>query len=95
LLIDTSALLRVPQVRHPQYETVALAIETLPNPGRNLHIVPQNLVELWVVATRPVERNGLGTVPAAVAMELRRIKGMFDLLPDSPFVPGRGLAPSY
>jgi hypothetical protein len=31
-----------------------------PHTGRELHIVPQNLVELWVVATRPVGQNGLG-----------------------------------
>lgn len=59
------------------------ALETLPGRGRDLHIVPQNLVELWVVATRPVEQNGLGMRPAAVAIEINRIKSMFDLLPDT------------
>jgi hypothetical protein len=78
LLIDTRTLLRTLQVRHPQYETVARALETLPARGRDLHIVPQNLVELWVVATRPVEQNGLGMEPAAVAIELTRIKSMFE-----------------
>jgi predicted nucleic acid-binding protein len=83
LLLDTSTLLRTLQVRHPQYETVARALETLPSRGRDLHIVPQNLVELWVVATRPAEQNGLGMMPAAAAMELTRIKSMFPLLPDT------------
>ncbi len=86
MLVDTSTLLRTLQIRHPQYETVALALETLPARGRNLHIVPQNLVELWVVATRPVEQNGLGIKPAAVAIELTRIKNMFDLLPETPAI---------
>jgi len=62
------------------------ALEILPSRGRDLHIVPQNLVELWVAATRPVEQNGLGMAPPAVAMELTRIKGMFDLLPDTPAI---------
>lgn len=83
MLLDTSTLLRTLQVRHPQYETVARALETLPSRGRDLHIVPQNLVELWVVATRPAEQNGLGMMPAAAAMELTRIKSMFPLLPDT------------
>lgn len=52
--------------------------------GRHLHIVPQNLIELWVVATRPLEKNGLGMMPAVVARELRRLKRMFDLLPETP-----------
>jgi len=86
LLLDTSTLLRTLQVRHPQYETVARALETLPSRGRDLHIVPQNLVELWVVATRPAEQNGLGMMPAAAAVELTRIKSMFSLLPDTPAI---------
>ena len=86
MLIDTSTLLRTLQVRHPQYEVAVHALETLPGLGRDLHIVPQNLVELWVVATRPVEQNGLGMAPAAVAMELARIKSMFGVLPETPAI---------
>ena len=71
MLIDTSTLLRTIQVRHPQYETVARAFETLPRRGRDLHIVPQNLVELWVVATRPVAQNGLGLSTTEAAAELK------------------------
>jgi predicted nucleic acid-binding protein len=86
LLIDTSVLLRTLQVRHPQYEAAARALETLPRTGRTLHIVPQNLIELWVVATRPIEQHGLGMAPRAVAAELTRIKSMFDLLLDTPAI---------
>jgi len=86
LLIDTSALLRTLQVRHTQYETVARALETLPRRGYDLHLVPQNLFELWVVATRPVAQNGLGlSVPKATS-ELMRRKSMFTLLPDTPAI---------
>jgi predicted nucleic acid-binding protein len=45
--------------------------------------VPQNLIELWVVATRPVEQNGLGLTPAAAAVEVTRLKTMFVLLPET------------
>lgn len=86
MLIDTSVLLRALQIRHPHYETVVHALETLPSRGRELHIFPQNLVELWVVATRPVEQNGLGMAPGAVAMELARIKNIFELLPETPAI---------
>jgi predicted nucleic acid-binding protein len=86
LLLDTSILLRSLQVRHPQYETVVRSLEILPTRGHNLHIVPQNLIELWVVATRPVEQNGLGLAPVAVAMEVNRIKSIFPLLPDTPAI---------
>jgi predicted nucleic acid-binding protein len=83
LLVDTSTLLRTLQVQHPQHGIATRAIEILPDQGRDLHIVPQNLVELWVVATRPVVQNGLGMAPTAVAIEL---KNMFNLLPDLPGV---------
>ena len=86
MLIDTSTLLRTIQVRHPQYETVARALETLTARGRDLHIVPQNLVELWVVATRPVAQNGLGLSTTEAATELVRLKSMFPLLPDTPAI---------
>jgi len=52
----------------------------------SLQIVPQNLFELWVVATRPAEQNGLGMQPAAAAVELLRLKSMFILLPDIPAI---------
>jgi predicted nucleic acid-binding protein len=86
LLLDTNVLLRTLQVRHPQYETVARALETLPRQGFDLHIVPQNLTELWVVATRPPSQNGLGLSVAGATTELMRLKAMFPLLPDTPAI---------
>jgi predicted nucleic acid-binding protein len=83
VLIDTSALLRTLQVRHPQFELVVHALQLLPLQGRKLHVVPQNLVELWVVATRPVEQNGLGLTPAQTELELSRIKDRFIVLPET------------
>jgi predicted nucleic acid-binding protein len=63
--------------------SLLMAIERLLEHGRELHIVPQNLVELWVVATRPAEQNGLGLKTANAAAELHRIKQIFILLPDT------------
>ncbi len=84
MLIDTNVLVRTLQVRHPQYETVMRAFANLTARGRELHIVPQNLTELWVVATRPASQNGLGLSTAEAAVELMRLKSMFPLLPDPP-----------
>ena len=84
MLVDTSVLLRTLQPLHPQREIVRSAIKGLTERGRELHIVPQNLVELWVVATRPIEQNGLGMSPATVAPEVARLKNIFLLLPEIP-----------
>ena len=71
---------------HPQRETARVAIKALTAQGRQLHIVPQNLVELWVVATRPVPQNGLGLSTTEAAAELMSLKNLFSLLPDSPAI---------
>ena len=86
MLIDTSTLLRTLQPSHPQRDIARVAIKALTARGRDLHIVPQNLVELWVVATRPVSQNGLGLSTAEAAAELMRLKSMFPLLPDTPAI---------
>jgi predicted nucleic acid-binding protein len=86
MLVDTSMRLRTLQLQHPQLPIVRAAIKSLTAQGRDLHIVPQNLVELWVVATRPPENNGLGMTPAAAAVELARLKSIFLLLPETPAI---------
>ena len=74
------------QPHHSLYALTDRAIESLLSRGRELQIVPQNLVELWVVATRPLQQNGLGMTPADAAGELARIKRMFEFLPETPAV---------
>jgi predicted nucleic acid-binding protein len=86
MLVDTSVLARTLQPHHPMYAVADAAIERLLGQGRELYIVPQNLIELWVVATRPVAQHGLGMAPAAMGVELARIKSMFVLLPDTAAV---------
>ena len=83
MLVDTSIITRTLQPQHELYPLVDRALEHLLEQGKELHIVAQNLIELWVVATRPVEQNGLGMTTAAVAVELARIKSMFVLLPEN------------
>jgi len=62
------------------------AIKTIALRGEELQLVPQNLFELWVVATRPAAQNGLGLSIAEAASELRRLKNMFPVLPDTPAI---------
>ena len=83
MIVDTSIITRTLQPQHELYPLVDHALEHLLEQGKELHIVAQNLIELWVVATRPVEQNGLGMATVAVAGELARIKSMFVLLPEN------------
>jgi predicted nucleic acid-binding protein len=86
MLVDTSVLLRTLQPHHPLYVVADGAIRLLPSLGNELHILPQNLVELWAVATRPFGENGLGMDAAQAATELERVKSIFTFLPETPAV---------
>ena len=86
MLVDTSILVRTLQPHHPSYAVADGAIQRLPEQGRKLHIFPQNLIELWTVATRPLTQNGLGMSTGVAATELQRIKSIFRLLPDTPAI---------
>jgi predicted nucleic acid-binding protein len=44
-----------------------------------LFVPPQNLIEFWAVATRPVEANGLGLSVEKVAEEVTRFEAVFRL----------------
>ena len=48
-----------------------------------LQIVPQNIYEFWVVATRPIASNGLGLTVGAVKRKLERSQSFFELLLDT------------
>ncbi|MGK7923008.1 MAG: hypothetical protein AB4080_23715 [Trichodesmium sp.] len=59
-LLDTNILLRLRQTNHPQHSNALKATLLLKKKQEKLCIFPQNLMEFWVVATRPIEVNGLG-----------------------------------
>jgi predicted nucleic acid-binding protein len=68
------------------YATARLALQELTVAGASLHVAAQNLIEFWVVATRPVSSNGLGLTPAQAATEVNNFKAACQLLPDSPVI---------
>ena len=85
-LVDTNVLLRFADRPHPLHPTIRAAIRKLRTSGHRLRTTPQNFVEFWNVATRPLERNGFGLVPAKADQRLRLVERLFPLLPDSPAV---------
>ncbi len=82
-LVDTNVLLRSVQVTHSMHKSSVQAVRILLNQGKRLCIIPQNLIEFWVVATRPLEVNGLGLSVADALNELEQLKNYFVLLPDT------------
>jgi predicted nucleic acid-binding protein len=85
-LLDTNILLRLAEPAHPMHAAALQAVEAILEHGEEVFLVPQNLMEFWVVATRPRERNGLGMTAAEATPELARIEAQFALLPDPPLL---------
>jgi predicted nucleic acid-binding protein len=76
VLIDSNILLRIDQSQHPHQEAALQATERLVTRGHEPRTVPQVFYEYWVVATRPIESNGLGFGPT----ETQRLLGEHDML---------------
>lgn len=82
VLVDSNILVYIANPQSPLYQQVRDAIDLLFQRGETLCIIPQNLVEFWAVATRPIQNNGLGLTPAQAQAELARAKSFFRLLDD-------------
>ncbi|KAB8317925.1 PIN domain-containing protein [Tolypothrix campylonemoides VB511288] len=82
-LVDTNVLLRSAQETHSMDKSSVQAVRILLEQGKRLCIIPQNLIEFWVVATRPIEVNRLGLSVADAFNELEQLKNCFVLLPDT------------
>ena len=60
ILLDTNILLRLDDKTHRHHADVQSAVELLGKSGHEMVLVPQVIYEYWVVATRPMDVNGLG-----------------------------------
>ncbi len=83
MLVDSNLCLRILHEDHPQHQTAIEAVSILTQRGEELCVVPQNLIEIWAVATRPVKAtNGLGLSTQEAVEALQTIKGNFTVLAD-------------
>ncbi|MDX2242830.1 MAG: type II toxin-antitoxin system VapC family toxin [Leptolyngbyaceae cyanobacterium bins.302] len=85
-LVDTNVLLRFFDRSHPLHPVIRSTIRELYQNQNQLQVFPQNCVEFWNVATRPVERNGFGFTPVAANRLLNLVERLFPLIPDSPAI---------
>ncbi len=60
VLLDTNILLRMASPGHSMHAEAVSAVMRIRAASNQPVIVPQNLYEYWVVATRPMALNGLG-----------------------------------
>jgi len=82
-VVDTSILVRQADPNSADRPLVMQALARLTGQGEALQIVPQNMVEFWVVATRPQAVNGLGLSTADADAERQRLERLSGARPDS------------
>lgn len=67
VLVDTNVLVRALQREHPMPPAAWSAVRRL-FIRQELVLAAQNIVELWVAATRPKQSNGLGMAVEKAAL---------------------------
>ncbi len=72
IVVDTNVLLRSLAPANEAYLTAKNALVALTNNYSEICVLPQNLIEFWNVATRPIENNGLGLTVSAANREVTR-----------------------
>ena len=90
-LADTNLLLRMADPASPQHSIATQALAQLFSQGDEVYLTPQNFIEFWAVATRPVVANGFGWNSERTTKEVAELQERFPLLPDSPDIFARWL----
>ena len=81
-LTDTSVLIRTVHA-NSSFQQIALdALDELRKQKETLCIIPQNIIEFWVVATRPTASNGLGLTVEETKARIEQLKMLFILKSD-------------
>jgi predicted nucleic acid-binding protein len=81
--VDTNVLLRSIDEGHSAQAIAQNGLLALREHRETLTVFPQNLIEFWAVATRPNANNGLGWSIERAEEELRSLKSLFVVLPDT------------
>ncbi len=82
-LVDTNVLLRYADRADPQHLTARRVVAGL-REEHTLCTTSQNLVELWNVMTRPLDRNGFGKTPVEAEPLLEITEQLFPRVADPP-----------
>lgn len=84
VLLDTNVLVRSLDLASIAHPACAGLLSSLRGRSHPLVVSPQNLIEFWVVATRPQAANGLGLSTTAADQSLRDLIAFIPVLPDPP-----------
>ncbi len=81
-LLDTNILLRLIDAKSLEHDVVKRALVNIYQAEDVAVIVPQNIIELWAVASRPTSANGLGFTLERTRTEIDDLLERYNLLSD-------------
>ncbi|NET46279.1 type II toxin-antitoxin system VapC family toxin [Okeania sp. SIO2B3] len=82
-LLDTNILLRASDPTSSNYQLAVDSVFLLLNQNHECLLTAQVLIEFWVVATRPIEVNGLGWTPERTRQQINILISQFALLSEN------------
>lgn len=82
-LLDTNILLRASDRTSPRYSLAVNSVASLIAQGHECVITPQVLIEFWVVATRPIDVNGLGWSIEQTESKINQLISQFTLVEET------------
>ncbi len=85
-LADSNILSRLSQPQNTHHAIARRAVITLRQRNVKICVVPQNFIEFWAVATRPIISNGLGLTIDEAQYEVRKFKRLFTLYDEVPTI---------
>ena len=83
-LLDTNIILRASDPVSTTYSLAAESVFLLLNENHECFLTAQVLIEFWVVATRPVEVNGLGWTTERTRLQIDLLTSELTLLEEKP-----------
>lgn len=86
ILLDTNILLRNAVPTDTAHSKVSRALQQLILDGWILCVGMQNIVEFWVVATRPIAVNGFGLAGQEALQEIEVLRTTYVILPGLPAI---------
>lgn len=97
ILLDTNILTCIKQTAHPDYAKVTKRLIDYVTADEELVICPQVLYEFYVVATRPVNANGLDLSSEEAVKEVQQFQQAYSFVDDPAelFHGWRGLVKKY
>lgn len=83
-LLDTNIVLRFSNPSDEQHRLVTESVISLLRQADECYLTAQVLIELWVVATRPVEANGLGWSVEQTCTMIEQLLDRFPVVEETP-----------